>query len=140
MGTPSASVNKLRLTPFLARSVGFGPHFFPAQRGLGHGPIHRLPCPIDPFQLVILQQASFPKPPENARLDPLLEAIMGGAAGTNARGIQRVPLAACPQDKEDRVQALPVIRRWTTTPEAVRVHSFGQQRLNLGPQFVRHLV
>src|SRR5439155_19045974 len=44
-GTPAPSVRRLRLVPSLARSVGFGPVFFPAQRGFGSS--HR-PSPANP--------------------------------------------------------------------------------------------
>ena len=39
-GIPRPSVNRLRLTPVLPRSVGLGPVFPPAQGGLGYGSIH----------------------------------------------------------------------------------------------------
>ena len=53
-GMPLPSVNRLRLVPPLARSVGFGPVFFPPERGFGHGPVHALPTPIDALQIVVL--------------------------------------------------------------------------------------
>jgi hypothetical protein len=52
IGIPCASVNRLRLTPPLPRSVGLGPGFFPSQRCFGHGAIHRQPRPIDAIERI----------------------------------------------------------------------------------------
>src|SRR5215472_19056602 len=76
-GTPRPSTSWLRLTPFLARSVGFLPVFFPPQGRLGHAPVHRQPGPVDALQAVILQQAGLPHLEEGARADILLEAVVG---------------------------------------------------------------
>ena len=51
-GMPFASVSRLRLTPPLARSVGLGPIFFPAQRGFRHGTIERQPIPVDGIERI----------------------------------------------------------------------------------------
>src|SRR5690348_5654193 len=59
-GMPRASTSRLRLTPFLARSVGFLPVFFPPEGRLGHAPVHAQPRPVDPLELVVGQQARFP--------------------------------------------------------------------------------
>src|SRR5215211_1316961 len=93
-GTPRPSVSRLRFTPLLARSVGLGPVFPPTQGGLGHRPIQRLPRPLDPFQGVVFFQAQRPQLLKHAGFGPLLEAAMGGTAGADAGGVQRVPLAA----------------------------------------------
>src|SRR5690348_239577 len=76
IGTPCPSVSTLRFTPRLPRSVGLGPVFFPAQWGLGHGPVHTYPLPVNPPQFVKLLQSSLPQLEEDARLHPLLKAIM----------------------------------------------------------------
>src|ERR1035437_4403182 len=94
MGTPDASVSRLRLAPSLARSVGLGPLFFPAKRGFGHRAIHRLPRPTDAIQFVIFLQAQRPEPLEHPGGRPLLEPQVRRAAGTKARLVQVVPLAA----------------------------------------------
>ena len=109
----------------------------PAQ-GLCHRSIHRLPGPVDAHKLAVFQEPGLPQPVEHARLAPFLEPIMGGAVGADARGIQRVPLAAGPQHKQNPLQALPVVCPWTTAAKPMRIHMCGQQRLDLGPQFVRH--
>src|SRR5438067_1547224 len=78
IGTPSASTSTLRLAPLLPRSVGLGPVFFFSQRGLGHAAVHAQPGPVDAHEVVILQQALLPEGQKDARLDPLLEAVVGG--------------------------------------------------------------
>src|SRR5437867_1220455 len=92
-GMPSASTSRLRLTPRLARSVGFFPVFFPPERCLGHTPVHAQPGPVDAFPIVVGHQARFPHGQENARRDPFLEAVVGRGAGTELGGIERFPLA-----------------------------------------------
>src|SRR5262249_9150013 len=93
-GTPRASVRILRLTPFLPRSVGFGPVFFPPERGLAHRPVHGQPRPVDAHEVVVLQKARLPELQEDAGLNPLLEAVVGRRAGADAGGVQGLPLAA----------------------------------------------
>src|SRR5437763_12276551 len=93
-GIPAPSTSWLRLAPRLPRSVGFLPVFFPPQRRLGHAPVHRQPRPVDPRPVVVGQQARLPQPPEEAGPHPLLEAVVGGRAGAEAGGVQRLPLAA----------------------------------------------
>src|SRR3954451_20606912 len=93
-GMPSASVSRLRLLPFLARSVGFLPVFFPPEGCLGHAPIHTQPGPIDAFPVIVGQQALFPKILEDARLDPFLKAVVGGGSGAELGGSQSLPLTA----------------------------------------------
>src|SRR5262245_48328565 len=90
-GTPAASTSRLRLTPFLPRSVGFLPVFFPPEGRLGHAPVHRQPGPVDPLEEVVLQQAGLPEFQEDAGLDPLLEAVVGRGAGAELGGVQRLP-------------------------------------------------
>src|SRR5205807_6985359 len=109
-GMPSASTSRLRLTPFLARSVGFLPVFFPPERRLGHAPVHAQPGPVDPLPVVVGHQAFLPHLLEDARRDPLLEAIMGGGTRTKAGGVQRRPLTAAAQHEEDGLQAHAVRR------------------------------
>src|SRR5262249_11285737 len=100
-GMPSASTSRLRLVPRLARSVGFFPVFFPPEGRLGHAPVHAQPGPIEALQFVVAQQAGLPQGLEDAGLDPLLEAVVGGRSGTELGGIQGLPLAAGAQVEED---------------------------------------
>jgi hypothetical protein len=111
----------LRLVPFLARSVGLGPVFFPPEGCLGHGPVHAQPLPVDALEGVVLQQPGLPQHQEDARLDPLLEAVMGRRAGDESRGVQRLPLAAGAQYEEDGVGALAVTSGRAAAAEAVGV-------------------
>src|SRR5512146_1282450 len=76
IGTPCPSVNKLRLTPDLARSVGLGPLFFPAQRGFGHRPVHTYPFPINPLQLVEALDPCLPQLQEHTGFLPLLKPVV----------------------------------------------------------------
>src|SRR3989304_3186357 len=87
-GMPSPSVNMLRLTPRLARSVGLGPVFFPAQRGFRHGSVHRLPGPVEALQLLVLIQAQSPDQQEHSGPGPFLEPAMGRRLLAEARPIQ----------------------------------------------------
>ena len=132
-GIPLASVNRLRLTPFWARSVGFGPVFSPAQRSLCHGPIHRLPRPINPLQLVIVFQRQGPEFHKNSGLRPFLKSRMGCATRTNTRLVQSVPLAAGSQYKEDAVHGLAVRYSRPTPAETMRIGMLGYQRLDFLP-------
>src|SRR5215831_19702266 len=88
-GMPSASTSRLRLAPFLPRSVGLLPVFFPPEGRLGHAPVHRQPLPVQPLQRVVLLQPVLPELLEDAGLGPLLEAAVGRALGAAAGGRQR---------------------------------------------------
>src|SRR6516225_4027878 len=100
-GMPAPSTSRLRLTPFLARSVGFLPVFFPPEGGLGHAPVHRQPGPINPLPIIVGEQAPFPQRLEDAGLDPLLEAVVGSGTRTETRGLQRLPLATGAKHEQD---------------------------------------
>ena len=75
--------------------------------------------------LVIFQQSGLPQLMKHAGLYPLLKSVVRRAAGTEAGGIQRVPLAAGPQDEPNRVPALAVVRARATAAKAMRVHVRG---------------
>ena len=94
---PWASVNRLRLTPPLPRSVGLGPVFSPAQGRFGHGAVHTQPTPVQPLQFVIAFQSHPPQLQEHPSGNPFLKAQVGGGPGADARGVQRLPLAASAQ-------------------------------------------
>src|SRR5262249_25860625 len=76
MGMPCPSVNRLRLTPPLARSVGFGPVFFPPERRFGHRAVHAQPVPVNALQLVKLGYPCLPKFQEDLRFYPLLKPVV----------------------------------------------------------------
>ncbi len=136
MGMPLASTNWLRLTPRLARSVGFLPVFFPPERCLGHAAVHAQPGPVDPLHLVVAEQAGLPHAQEDACFDPFLEAIMGGGAGTKQGGVEGFPLAARAQDEEDGAHAHAIVGAGPPAAEAMRVAMFGQKDLDGLPQLV----
>src|SRR5437763_9586818 len=92
-GTPWLSTNWLRLTPCLARSVGFLPVFFPPEGCLGLAPVHRQPGPIDALPVVVGHQAGLPQRQKDALLHPALEAVVGRRARAEAGGLQGLPLA-----------------------------------------------
>src|SRR5512136_869869 len=81
IGPPCPSVNRLRLTPDLARSVGLGPLFSPAQRGFGHRPVHTHPFPVNALQLVKAIHPHLPEFQKHPGCNPLLIAIVGGGTG-----------------------------------------------------------
>src|SRR5258708_25159453 len=93
MGRPLPSVSRLRFVPPLARSVGLGPVFFPAEWSLAHRPIHRLPFPIDALQLVEGKKAGFPKGQEDSSAGPLAKATISRGTGADSSAVQRIPLA-----------------------------------------------
>src|SRR5215471_8904490 len=105
MGMPSASTNRLRLAPFLARSVGFLPAFFPPEGCLGHAPVHAQPGPVNPHEVVVFEEARLPELQEDAGLDPLLKAVVGSRTGAELGGVQRLPRDAGAEDEEDGVGA-----------------------------------
>jgi hypothetical protein len=133
---PSASTSRLRLAPFLARSVGFFPVFFPPERRLGHAPVHAHPGPIDALQVVVGHQAGLPQVQEDAGLDPLLEAVMGRRSGTELGGVEGLPLAAGAEHEEDGVHADAVGGAGPAAAEAVRVLVFGDQQSDGLPEVV----
>ena len=135
---PLPSASWLRLTPFLARSVGFLPVFSPPEGRLGHAPVHRQPGPVDAPQAVVLQQARPPHLEEDALADVLLEAVVGGGAGAEDGGVQSLPGAAGAQHKEDGVQAHPVRGARLTAAEGMGVHMLGQEPFDLRPEVIRN--
>src|SRR6476659_8920001 len=92
-GMPLPSVNRLRLVPSLARSVGFGPVFFPPERRFGHRAVHALPVPVDSFQVVVLQQRHGPQIFEDLPLHQHLKIAVERTASAEFRR-NRLPLAA----------------------------------------------
>jgi hypothetical protein len=133
---PLPSTSKLRLAPFLARSVGFLPVFFPPEGCLGHAPVHTQPFPVNALQTVILQESGLPKRQEYASGDPLLEPIVGRGTGAELRRIQCFPLATGAQDEEDGVHAHTIGRAWPTTAKAMRVHVLRQVDCDLDPEII----
>src|ERR1700730_10432285 len=104
-GMPWLSTSRLRLAPFLARSVGFLPVFFPPEGRLGHAPVQRQPLPIDALHTVVLQQPGLPHLPEDAGLNPLLKAVMSRGPRTEDGRIESLPGAARAQHIEDGIHA-----------------------------------
>jgi len=135
-GTPAASHISERFTPSLPRSVGLGPVFSPAERGLGHRTVHAQPSPIQALQFVIDFQTTLPQTQKNARRAPFLKSPVGRRTGTNAGGVQGVPLTAGSQHKEDRVHGVSIIPSWPASTIPMRIRVLGQQRLHERPQFL----
>jgi hypothetical protein len=133
---PLASTSRLRLTPCLARSVGFFPVFFPPEGCLGHAPVHRQPGPVDAFQVVVGHQTRLPQGLENAGFDPFLEAVVGGGSGAELGGIERLPLAAGAQDVQDGFHAEAIVLARAPAAEAMRVLVLGEEELNGCPEVV----
>jgi hypothetical protein len=116
--------------------VGFLPVFFPPEGCLGHAPVHAQPGPVDPFEAVIFEQALPPELQEDARFDPLLEAVVGGGARAELSGIEGLPLKAGAQDEEDGIGTDAVGGAGASTAIGVGVHMFGDEQLHLFPEFV----
>src|SRR5467141_3071999 len=122
IGTPFASVNTLRFTPALPRSVGFGPVFFPTQRRFGHRAVHAQPCPVYPLHFVILLQPGLPELQEHTGVHPGLKPQMRGGARAKTRLIQGFPLTPRPQHIEDAIGAFAVGHPWSAPTKTVRVY------------------
>jgi hypothetical protein len=137
IGIPRPSVNRLRLVPRLARSVGFGPVFFPAERSLGHRPVHREPLPVDPFQLVVSEESAFPERAKHSSLSPLLKSAVGRRRRADAGGFQCIPRTAGPQDKQNRGHGGSVIDARSMTSKWMRLAG-REQRLHLRPNLIRN--
>jgi hypothetical protein len=133
---PSPSVSRLRLTPFLARSVGFFPVFFPPEGCLGHAPVHRQPRPVDPLPVIVGHQARLPQGLEDALFHPALEAIVGGGTGAEAGGIEGLPLAAGAQHEEDGFHADAIGGGGLAAAERMCVQSLRDQFGDGQPQII----
>src|SRR5215204_103881 len=134
-GTPCASVSRLRFVPAFARSVGFGPVFFPPEWRLGHRTIHGEPVPVDSLQTVVPQQTLSPELVEDAGVEPLPKAPVGRGARADTGGVQRVPLAPGPEHEEDTSHGVAI--RNTRVVAAQRVlRARRQQRLQSCPERV----
>ena len=101
-GMPLASTRRLRFVPDLRLSVGFGPVDFSPKRRLGHRRVNSLPPPIKLLLGVVRRQSRLPELFEDACFTPFLEAVVDCAWCAEASG-QRLPLASCSEDVEDRV-------------------------------------
>jgi hypothetical protein len=65
------------LVPDLARSTGLGPVFFPSQGSLGDHAVAAEPIPVQAYQAVIALKTFPPELQKDARLLPLLKAVVG---------------------------------------------------------------
>jgi hypothetical protein len=134
-GMPAASVTRLRLVPSLARSVGLGPVFFPTQRGLGHGPVHGQPTPVQPLERIVGEQSASPELVEHSVLRPLEESAVSRRTRADTGTVQGVPGASGAQHEHDRVHGIAV---WYPRSMAAQRmwRGRGKQWLHLHPQLV----
>ena len=102
IGTPERSVRTDRFAPFCPVG-GIWAGLPAAERRLAHGAVARQPLPVDAVLFVVAQQAPAPELLEDAGPRPLLKAPVGRARVADARGVERVPLHARAQHKQDRV-------------------------------------
>src|SRR5947209_4596294 len=107
-GPPSPSTTSDFLVPFLPRSVGLGPTFFPPEPGLAQRGIGALPLPIDRTQLVALLDEDRPDPLHDPTGAPALEPIVDGALGAELAG-ELLPLAAGAHPEDDPVEGGPPV-------------------------------
>src|SRR5258707_2871427 len=108
-GPPSPSTSTLSLEPFLPRSVGFLPTFFPPEPGLAQPAIRTLPLPVYGPQFIARGHQLGPEALHDAALAPALEPIVDGTLGAEAPW-QLVPLAPRAHAKDDAVERLPPVR------------------------------
>jgi hypothetical protein len=78
----------------------------------------------------------FPQHLKDARLDPLLKAVVGSGTGAELGGVQGLPLAAGAQHEQDGLHADAVGLARPTAAEAVGVFMFGKQGGDGLPQIV----
>src|SRR5437016_5919619 len=108
-GPPSASTSTLSLLPFLPRSVGFLPTFFPPEPGFAQPAIGALPFPVNSPKFVTLLGQLGPDTLHDAAVAPALVPVVDGALGTELAG-QLFPLAAAAHAEEDAIERLPPVR------------------------------
>src|SRR4051812_37971469 len=108
-GPPSPSVSKLFLVPFLPRSVGFRPVFFPPDPGLAQHRVGRLPLPLHPAEFVAFLDQHRPDLLEDTALDPALQPVVDRALGAIPLG-QLAPLAAAAHPEDDPIEHLAPVR------------------------------
>lgn len=135
-GSPLPSVKRLRFMPCLARSVGLGPLFFPPKRRFTHRSIHRTEAPINASQLVVAFETLLPELPEYSCFPPFLKPAVGRARGTQARGVEGIPLASRLEHKEDGIHRAPVVNAPSVASQWVMGDVPWQERLDLRPQSV----
>src|SRR6516162_11578501 len=92
-GPPAASTSTLSLVPFLPRSVGFFPTFFPPEAGFPQPSVCGLPLPVHGSQVVTLLDQFLPDALHDASVAPVLEPVVDRALGSELAG-QLLPLAA----------------------------------------------
>jgi hypothetical protein len=113
------------------------PVFFPPEGCLGHAPVHAQPGPVNPRHTIVVQQTLFPELEEDAGFDPLLEAVVGGGAGAEFAGSERLPLATGAEDVEDGIGTDAVGGAWLAAAEGVGVHMVGDTEFHQLPEFIR---
>jgi hypothetical protein len=111
------------------------PVFFPAQRRLGHRPIHRLPLPFQTHQVIVFQQGHGPEVGKTATLDQRLKVAVQRAPRTE-RLRNGLPLATGPQHIENAVDHPPPRQR--RPPAHLPLMPFRQQRFDAFPHLVGH--
>src|SRR3954452_17233414 len=107
-GPPSPSVSRLFFVPFLPRSVGFLPVFFPPEPGLAQARVGTLPLPLHPAEFVALGDQHRADLLEDTPSDPALEPVVDRALGAEALG-ELVALAAAAHPEDDPIEHLPPI-------------------------------
>jgi len=83
-------------SPF-ASIGGFGPVLLLAQRSFCHHHIHGLPCSVQTFPFIVVEQTLSPQFFKDARISPLLKASMRITTRIDPCSIKCFPLAPCSQ-------------------------------------------
>lgn len=84
-----------------------GCHSFSRERGFDHRPVHTLPCPGDPFELVVLGDPLSPEPDKDLLPFPVQEVLVDGARAPEGSLGEGLPLDAGAQQEDDRRKDLP---------------------------------
>ena len=104
-GTPARFSQQAAFDAPLALVGGVGAGFPPPKGALVMAPSMLTPTPVQTLQFAIAFQSHSPQLQEHSSGHPFLKAQVGGGPGTDARGIQGLPLAAGAQHVEDAVGA-----------------------------------
>jgi hypothetical protein len=80
-----------------------------------------LPTPANLSALIIFDQTHLPQLQKDAGFGPLLEPPVSGGTGTDACGVQGVPLTTRPQHEEDGIHGLAGFDRRVMTAQRMRL-------------------
>jgi hypothetical protein len=101
---------------------------------IAHCSVQSAPVPLDPAQLIKALDSRLPQFQKDDCFHPGLETIMRRRMGTQFGLIQRLPLAARPQDVEDGIGAGAISPAWSASAKAMGIDIDGEKWLKQSPQ------